>query len=219
MISTQCAPQANHCLQPMCLDILPQGTILGQYMVLPAYGPASVGSHFALASAVAICPPDRFASFYCELYSCKPVFVPGVQLLESCIQVNDLARFHGACGVQELKLQYGANKGKAYTEEEDRFILCQVHQLGYGQWDELKAAIRDSWRFRFDWFFKSRTPQVKFPSVLQSICTGADTMCKTRQSFEQQPHTTFASKVVCTKTFVVNERNLDHALCLVLRGM
>ena len=64
--------------------------------------------------------------------------------------------------LQELKLQYGANKGKAYTEEEDRFILCQVHLLGYGQWDELKAAIRDHWRFRFDWFFKSRTPQVCF---------------------------------------------------------
>ncbi|EIE25592.1 hypothetical protein COCSUDRAFT_46779 [Coccomyxa subellipsoidea C-169] len=60
---------------------------------------------------------------------------------------------------QELKLQYGANKGKAYTEEEDRFILCMVHKLGYGAWDELKAEIRRSWRFRFDWFFKSRMPQ------------------------------------------------------------
>eukprot|EP00891_Asterochloris_glomerata_P000647 jgi/Astpho2/647/Aster-04487 len=60
---------------------------------------------------------------------------------------------------QELKIMYGANKGKAYTEEEDRFILCQIHTLGYGQWDELKAAIREHWRFRFDWFFKSRTPQ------------------------------------------------------------
>lgn len=46
------------------------------------------------------------------------------------------------------------------AEEEDRFILCMVHKLGYGCWDELKAAIRGSWRFRFDWFFKSRTPQV-----------------------------------------------------------
>jgi len=45
------------------------------------------------------------------------------------------------------------------AEEEDRFILCMVHKLGYGQWDELKAEIRKSWRFRFDWFFKSRTPQ------------------------------------------------------------
>jgi SWI/SNF-related matrix-associated actin-dependent regulator of chromatin subfamily A member 5 len=61
---------------------------------------------------------------------------------------------------QELKLSYGANKGKAYTEEEDRFILCMMHKLGYGAWDELKAEIRKSWRFRFDWFFKSRTPQV-----------------------------------------------------------
>lgn len=58
-----------------------------------------------------------------------------------------------------LQLQYGANKGKSYTEEEDRFILCMVHKLGYGNWDDLKAEIRKSWRFRFDWFFKSRTPQ------------------------------------------------------------
>ena len=36
-----------------------------------------------------------------------------------------------------------------------------VHKLGYGQWDELKAEIRKSWRFRFDWFFKSRTPQAR----------------------------------------------------------
>jgi SLIDE len=36
-----------------------------------------------------------------------------------------------------------------------------VHVLSrYGAWDELKAQIRQSWRFRFDWFFKSRTPQV-----------------------------------------------------------
>ena len=34
-----------------------------------------------------------------------------------------------------------------------------MHKLGYGAWDELKAEIRNHWRFRFDWFFKSRTPQ------------------------------------------------------------
>ncbi len=59
---------------------------------------------------------------------------------------------------QDLKLQYGNSKGKAYNEEEDRFLVCMMHQLGYGAWDELKAAIRSSWRFRFDWFIKSRTP-------------------------------------------------------------
>ena len=60
---------------------------------------------------------------------------------------------------QELKLQYGPAKGKAYTEEEDRFMVCMMHKLGYGAWDELKAEIRNSWRFRFDWYIKSRTPQ------------------------------------------------------------
>lgn len=59
----------------------------------------------------------------------------------------------------ELKFVYGPNKGKAYTEEEDRFILCMSHKLGYGNWDDLKQEIRKHWRFRFDWFIKSRTPQ------------------------------------------------------------
>jgi len=60
---------------------------------------------------------------------------------------------------QELKLQYGPAKGKAYTEEEDRFLICMMHKLGYGAWDELKAEVRNTWRFRFDWYIKSRTPQ------------------------------------------------------------
>ncbi|KAK7245702.1 hypothetical protein RIF29_40551 [Crotalaria pallida] len=59
----------------------------------------------------------------------------------------------------ELKIQYGQNKGKLYNEECDRFMLCMVHKLGYGNWDELKAAFRTSPLFRFDWFVKSRTTQ------------------------------------------------------------
>ncbi|XP_074339857.1 putative chromatin-remodeling complex ATPase chain [Apium graveolens] len=57
----------------------------------------------------------------------------------------------------ELKIQYGQNKGKLYNEECDRFMLCMTHKLGYGNWDELKAAFRTSLLFRFDWFVKSRT--------------------------------------------------------------
>lgn len=34
-----------------------------------------------------------------------------------------------------------------------------IHKLGYGNWDELKAAFRTSPLFRFDWFVKSRTSQ------------------------------------------------------------
>ena len=59
---------------------------------------------------------------------------------------------------QEIKLNYGQVKGKAYTEDEDRFLVCMMHKLGYGAWDELKAEIRSNWRFRFDWYFKSRSP-------------------------------------------------------------
>ena len=59
---------------------------------------------------------------------------------------------------RELKISYGTNKGKAYTEEEDRFLLCAIPKVGYGAWEELKAEIRKHWLFRFDWFFKSRTP-------------------------------------------------------------
>ncbi|XP_068661697.1 ISWI chromatin-remodeling complex ATPase CHR11-like isoform X2 [Aristolochia californica] len=59
----------------------------------------------------------------------------------------------------ELKIQYGQNKGKLYNEECDRFMLCMIHKLGYGNWDELKAAFRTSPLFRFDWFVKSRTTQ------------------------------------------------------------
>ncbi|KAL0367688.1 UNVERIFIED_CONTAM: putative chromatin-remodeling complex ATPase chain [Sesamum radiatum] len=59
----------------------------------------------------------------------------------------------------ELKIQYGQNKGKLYNEECDRFMICMIHKLGYGNWDELKAAFRTSPLFRFDWFVKSRTTQ------------------------------------------------------------
>ena len=60
---------------------------------------------------------------------------------------------------RELKLTYGPNKFKSFTEEEDRFLLCSIPEVGFGNWDELKAQIRQHWQFRFDWFIKSRTPK------------------------------------------------------------
>jgi SWI/SNF-related matrix-associated actin-dependent regulator of chromatin subfamily A member 5 len=59
---------------------------------------------------------------------------------------------------RDLRLAYGGGKGKTYTEEEDRFLLCSLPSVGYGNWDQMKAAVRKHWLFRFDWFFKSRTP-------------------------------------------------------------
>ena len=97
---------------------------------------------------------------------------------------------------QELKLQYGANKGKAYTEEEDRFILCQVHLLGYGQWDELKAAIRDHWRFRFDWFFKSRTPQASCAALCGAVLC-CPVLCRPVLCFALLCPVTLCGAVLC----------------------
>uniref|UniRef100_A0A8C5DTI2 SWI/SNF-related matrix-associated actin-dependent regulator of chromatin subfamily A member 5 n=2 Tax=Gouania willdenowi TaxID=441366 RepID=A0A8C5DTI2_GOUWI len=60
----------------------------------------------------------------------------------------------------QLRISYGTNKGKNYTEEEDRFLICMLHKLGFDKesvYDELRQCIRRSPQFRFDWFLKSRT--------------------------------------------------------------
>ncbi|XP_047126263.1 SWI/SNF-related matrix-associated actin-dependent regulator of chromatin subfamily A member 5 isoform X1 [Hydra vulgaris] len=60
----------------------------------------------------------------------------------------------------QLRIQYGTNKGKNYTEEEDRFLVCMIHKLGFEKenvYEELRQAVRNAPQFRFDWFIKSRT--------------------------------------------------------------
>ncbi|XJO76806.1 hypothetical protein BDV3_007283 [Batrachochytrium dendrobatidis] len=62
--------------------------------------------------------------------------------------------------LQQLKLVYGQNKGKNYTEEEDRFLLVTLGKFGYGTddiYEKIRTEIRKSPLFRFDWFIKSRT--------------------------------------------------------------
>lgn len=60
----------------------------------------------------------------------------------------------------QLRIAYGTNKGKNYIEEEDRFLVCMLHKLGFDKenvYEELRAAVRCAPQFRFDWFIKSRT--------------------------------------------------------------
>ena len=69
----------------------------------------------------------------------------------------------------QLRIAYGTNKGKKYTEEEDRFLICMLYKLGFDRenvFDELRLAVRQSPQFRFDWFIKSRTSLV---SVISNI--------------------------------------------------
>lgn len=68
----------------------------------------------------------------------------------------------------QLRINYGANKGKNYIEEEDRYLICMLHKLGVDResvYEDLKLAIREAPQFRFDWFLKSRTT-----SELQRRC-------------------------------------------------
>ncbi|XP_015795972.1 chromatin-remodeling complex ATPase chain Iswi-like [Tetranychus urticae] len=60
----------------------------------------------------------------------------------------------------QLRIAYGTNKGKNYIEEEDRFLICMLHKLGFDRemvYEELKSSIRNAPQFRFDYFIKSRT--------------------------------------------------------------
>ena len=60
----------------------------------------------------------------------------------------------------QLQIQYNQNKGKVYTEEEDRFLLVQLDKFGVGRedlYERIREEIRESPLFRFDWFFLSRT--------------------------------------------------------------
>jgi len=66
----------------------------------------------------------------------------------------------------QLTIKYGNTvKGKgvrgahAFNEEEDRYLLCMSQKLGYGNWEKVKAELRNATQFRFDWFIKSRTPK------------------------------------------------------------
>lgn len=60
----------------------------------------------------------------------------------------------------QLKINYYCGKGRNYTEEEDRFLVCTLYKLGLEKeniYDDLRNNIRNSLLFRFDWFIKSRT--------------------------------------------------------------
>lgn len=64
--------------------------------------------------------------------------------------------------MQELELNYPTTKGKVYSEEEDRYLLCRLNHYGMTAddvYERIKKDITEFPVFRFDWFFKSRSPQ------------------------------------------------------------
>ena len=48
-------------------------------------------------------------------------------------------------------------KTKKYIEDEDRFLVCKLNEIGMDNenvYDQIKQLIRNEPRFRFDWFFR-----------------------------------------------------------------
>ncbi|KAH8104403.1 slide-domain-containing protein [Phellopilus nigrolimitatus] len=86
--------------------------------------------------------------------------------------------------MQELELNYPTTKEKIYSEEEDRNLLCRLHQYGLKAddvYERIKKDITELPVFRFDWFFKSRTPQ-----ELQCRCNTLLGLIKKEAEQEQQ---------------------------------
>ncbi|KAF0990376.1 hypothetical protein HZS_6206, partial [Henneguya salminicola] len=60
----------------------------------------------------------------------------------------------------QLRIHYGTNKGRGFTEDEDRFMICMLHQIGIEKedvYERLRNSLRVTPTFRMDWFIKSRS--------------------------------------------------------------
>ncbi len=60
-----------------------------------------------------------------------------------CLFRTQMSRYRAP--FHQLRIAYGTNKGKNYTEEEDRFLVCMLHRLGFDKenvYEELRAAVR-----------------------------------------------------------------------------
>lgn len=64
--------------------------------------------------------------------------------------------------LQQLSITHPlSSRPRAYSDEEDRFLVCALARHGVGSddvYEKIKAEILTWPMFRFDWFIKSRTP-------------------------------------------------------------
>jgi len=60
-----------------------------------------------------------------------------------------------------MKFNYGQGQRGQFTygELEDGFLIAMMHRHGYGAARRIQLEIRRAWQFRFNWYFKSHSPQ------------------------------------------------------------
>ncbi|CAG9859824.1 unnamed protein product [Phyllotreta striolata] len=107
----------------------------------------------------------------------------------------------------QLRISYGTNKGKNYMEEEDRFLVCMLHKLGFDRenvYEELRAAVRASPQFRFDWFLKSRTAMElqRRCNTLITLIERENAELEEREKNEKKKKNPKSSNVVGTPTLL-----------------
>jgi hypothetical protein len=84
----------------------------------------------------------RLRIFVIELLHCY-LEVCEKGLSHAFVSDMQMARYRAA--FHQLRIAYGTNKGKNYTEEEDRFLVCMLHKLGFDKenvYEELRASVR-----------------------------------------------------------------------------
>lgn len=60
--------------------------------------------------------------------------------------------------VEEMVINV-VQKSKYFSKEADIVLLCLTHEQGYGNWQQIKHALKRDTRCRFDHLFMSRTTQ------------------------------------------------------------
>ena len=59
--------------------------------------------------------------------------------------------------LRAVPFRRGRTADVAYTDAEDCFLLCAIHEYGLGNWDAVRRRVQHAPCFEMDWFMRSRT--------------------------------------------------------------
>lgn len=60
---------------------------------------------------------------------------------------------------EDMNLTFATQKSKFFSKETDVILLCLADKYGYGNWQEIKKALRREQRCRFEHIFISRSEE------------------------------------------------------------
>lgn len=73
--------------------------------------------------------------------------------------------------LEDMNLLFANQKSKFFTKESDVILLCLTDKLGFGNWTEIKRALRRENRCRFDNLLISRTEEELKKRVIYLVQT------------------------------------------------